>query len=108
MVVSSRATNDGVVSMVVFVDPSIGAVNRHRGGWIKKLNEALAYELGEEFLPDAYALLPVRPRYNEKGEFDSAWLSSEWVTGSLEEKANDPSFILFARLARIFAPPRES
>lgn len=108
VVVSSRATNDGVVSMVVFVDPSIGSVNRHRGGWIKKLNEALAYELGEEFLPDAYALLPVRPRYTEKGEFDSAWLSSEWVTGALEEKANDPSFILFARLARIFAPPRES
>jgi hypothetical protein len=108
VIVSKKGANDGLVTMVVFVDPCIGPVSKFRGAWIKQLTEAIVFELGPDYVPDAFKLLPVRPRYNDKGEFDSAWLESEFATGSIEQKANDPTFALFARLARMFAPPKEA
>jgi hypothetical protein len=108
VIVSKKGANDGLVTMLVFVDPCSGPVVKFRGGWIKQLKETIAYELGPDYLPDEFKLLPVRPRYNDKGEFDRAWLEGEFATGSIDQKANDPTFALFARLARMFAPPKET
>jgi hypothetical protein len=107
VIVRATGTNDAVVEMIIFANPAIGPVNRHRGAWTKSLRELLTFELGEEYVPDTFVMVPVRPRYTDTGEFDSSWLENEWLSGALEQKANDPMFVLFARLARIFAPPRE-
>jgi hypothetical protein len=108
VIVSSKGTNDGIVTMLVFVDPCIGPVAKFRGGWIRQLAETITFELGPEYVPDDFKLLPVRPRYTDKGEFDSAWLTSEFATGSIDQRANDATYALFARLARMFAPPKET
>jgi hypothetical protein len=107
VIVSSKGANDALVTMTVFVNPCQGSVSKFRGAWIKQLTEAIAFELGADYVPDAFKLVPVRPRYTDKGEFDSNWLESEFATGAIDQKANDPIFTLFARLARMFAPPKE-
>ena len=106
VVLRGTGGNDGLATVVVFVDPSLGSVSQYRGKWLRLIRETIAYELGEMYLPDDIALLPLRPRYTNKGQFDSAWLSSEWSSGALDQKAADPIFVLFARIARMFAPPR--
>ena len=108
VVVEARGIHDAAVTMVAFVDPSVGAVDRHRAVWTKQLHEAIAFDLGEALVPDSFVFVPVRPRYDEDGAFASAWLGTEWLTGALQQKADDSMFTLLARVARMFAPPKGS
>lgn len=106
VVLEARGIHDASVTLVAFVDPCVGSVDRHRAAWTKALREAIAFDVGEEFVPEAFSFVPVRPRYDEEGAFASAWLGTEWLTGALQQKANDPMYTLLARVARMFAPPK--
>ncbi len=106
VVLESRGINDAIVTMVLFVDPCVGSVDRQRASWTKALREAIAFDLGEENVPEAFVFVPLRPRYDETGSFASAWLGTEWLTGALLQKADNPMYALLARVARMFAPPK--
>jgi hypothetical protein len=65
-----------------------------------------------ELLGPAPAQAPLDPRLSYQVLFEkSGYVSVNRplvISGALEQKAKDPMFVLFARLARIFAPPRQS
>jgi AMP-binding enzyme len=96
--------NDVRVVLLVFVDDARGPDGRIAlPVGVPELKSRIAREMGERFMPERIEILPLRPRFTKEGEIDHAWCRSQYLSGTLTQKARSEMFILLSRLGYILA-----
>lgn len=66
------------------------------------VRQAVTRETGAPFVPDQVKLLPLFPRFDEEARVDDEWCAEQYLAGRLQRKANDPMFLLLARIQGMF------
>jgi hypothetical protein len=74
-----------------------GALPGQPGPWAQEIRRLLELQLGPEHLPDRLEFIPLYAR-QEEGQVDEAWCQSQFLTGALHRKSQDPLFQALTRL----------
>ena len=103
VLVPGRWINDARVVLIAFVEDTRGPDGRIAlPVGAHELNERVAREMGERFLPERVEIFPLRPRFKE-GALDEGWCRGQYLSGWLTKKARAEPFILLSRIGYILA-----
>ena len=74
---------------------------------MQELRRTLDQRLGAEFQPDVIEFFPLYPRRTKKGAVDDAWCRSQYQTGALHTKTQEPMFLALTAIRGRFLASEE-